>query len=130
MTKLMLQKLNIMDNILSEKYHQMALNKVYALMKTKPQKDSVEGQEMEMLITLIEAYEEIHVPMQASDPIAYLQYKMEQDNLKQRDLIPFIGDKTKVSKVMNRKQELTVLMITRLSKGLNIPVNFLIPIGI
>ncbi len=126
----MLQKLNIMDNILSEKYHQMALNKVYALMKTKPQKDSVEGQEMEMLITLIEAYEEIHVPMQASDPIAYLQYKMEQDNLKQRDLIPFIGDKTKVSKVMNRKQELTVLMITRLSKGLNIPVNFLIPIGI
>lgn len=118
-----------MDNISNEKYHQMALNKVYALMKTKPQKESVEGQEMEMLITLIEAYEKIHVPMQASDPIAYLQYKMEQDHLKQRDLIPFIGDKTKVSKVMNRKQELTVLMITRLSKGLNIPVNFLIPIG-
>lgn len=126
----MSQKLNIMDNIISEKYHQMALNKVYTLMKTKPQKNSAEGQEMEMLITLIEAYEEIHVPMQASDPIAYLQYKMEQNNLKQRDLIPFIGDKTKVSKVMNRKQELTILMITRLSKGLNIPVNFLIPMGI
>lgn len=126
----MSQKLNIMDNIISEKYHQMALNKVYALMKTKPQKSSAEGQEMEMLITLIEAYEEMHVPMQASDPIAYLQYKMEQNNLKQRDLIPFIGDKTKVSKVMNRKQELTILMITRLSKGLNIPVNFLIPMGI
>ena len=126
----MSQKLNIMDNMTSEKYHQMALNKLYTLMKTKPQKNSAEGQEMEMLITLIEAYEEMHVPMQASDPIAYLQYKMEQNNLKQRDLIPFIGDKTKVSKVMNRKQELTILMITRLSKGLNIPVNFLIPMGI
>ena len=126
----MSQKLNIMDNMTSEKYHQMALNKLYTLMKTKPQKNSAEGQEMEMLITLIKAYEEMHVPMQASDPIAYLQYKMEQNNLKQRDLIPFIGDKTKVSKVMNRKQELTILMITRLSKGLNIPVNFLIPMGI
>lgn len=126
----MSQKLNIIDNIINKKYHQMALNKVYALMKTKPQKNSAEGQEMEMLIALIEAYEEIYVPMQASDPIAYLQYKMEQNNLKQRDLIPFIGDKTKVSKVMNRKQELTILMITRLSKGLNIPVNFLIPMGI
>ena len=119
-----------MDNITNEKYHQMALNKVRALMKTKPQKESAEGQELEMLITLIEAYEEIHVPMQPTDPIAYLAYKMEQQNLKQKDLIPFIGDKTKVSKVLNRKQELTVMMIKRLSKGLNIPVNFLIPLGV
>ena len=119
-----------MDNITNEKYHQMALNKVRALMKTKPQKESAEGQELEMLITLIEAYEEIHVPMQPTDPIAYLAYRMEQDNLKQVDLIPFIGDKTKVSKVMNRKQELSVSMIRRLSKGLNIPLNFLIPSSI
>jgi HTH-type transcriptional regulator / antitoxin HigA len=115
-----------MNNIENEKYYTMALSRVRNLMKAKPEKTSAEGQELEMLITLIEAYEEVHVPMQASDPIAYLQYKMEQDNLKQRDLIPFIGDKTKVSKVLNRKQELTVLMIKRLSKGLNIPVNFLI----
>lgn len=114
-----------MDNI-SEKNHQLALQRVRTLMKLKPNRDSAEGQELDMLITLIEAYETIHVPMQASDPIAYLQYKMEQDNLKQRDLIPYIGDKTKVSKVLNRKQELTVSMIQRLSRGLNIPVNFLI----
>jgi len=116
-----------MDNIVDNKYHQLALSKVRTLMKLKPSKDSEQGQELEMLISLIEAYEEIHVPMQASDPIAYLQYKMEQQNLKQVDLIPYIGDKTKVSKIMNRKQELTVQMISRLSKGLNIPVNFLIP---
>jgi len=116
-----------MDNI-SEKNHQLALHRVRNLMKLKPKADSAEGQELDMLITLIEAYETVHVPMQASDLIAYLQYKMEQHNLKQQDLIPFIGDKTKVSKVMNRKQELTVLMIQRLSKGLNIPVSFLIAI--
>ena len=113
-------------NEISEKNHQLALHRVRNLMKLKPTKTSAEGQELDMLITLIEAYESIFVPMQASDPIAYLQYKMEQEHLKQRDLIPFIGDKTKVSKVMNRKQELTVSMIQRLSKGLNIPVNFLI----
>ncbi len=118
------------DNLTNEKYHQMALNKVRTLMKQKPAKESAEGQELEMLITLIEAYEERYVPMQASDPIAFLKYRMEQANLKNKDLIPFIGDKTKVSKVMNRKQELSVLMIKRLSKGLNIPVNFLIPLGI
>jgi HTH-type transcriptional regulator / antitoxin HigA len=117
----------MMDNITDNKYHQMALNKVRALMKLKPAKDSEQGQELEMLISLIEAYEEVHVPMQASDPIAYLRYRMEQQNLKQSDLIPYIGDKTKVSKVMNRKQDLTVLMISRLSRGLNIPINFLIP---
>ena len=75
-----------MDNITDNKYHQMALNKVRALMKLKPAKDSEQGQELEMLISLIEAYEEVHVPMQASDPIAYLQYRMEQQNLKQSDL--------------------------------------------
>jgi HTH-type transcriptional regulator/antitoxin HigA len=120
----------MMDNIKNEKYHKMALNKVRALMKLKPSKESEEGQELEMLITLIEAYEDVHVPMQASDPIAYLAYRMEQDNLKQVDLIPYIGDKTKVSKVMNRKQELSVSMIRRLSEGLKIPINFLIPVGV
>ena len=120
----------MMDNINNEKYHKMALNKVRALLKLNPAKDSADGQELEMLITLVEAYEDVHIPMQASDPIAYLAYRMEQDNLKQVDLIPFIGDKTKVSKVMNRKQELSVSMIRRLSKGLNIPLNFLIPLSI
>jgi HTH-type transcriptional regulator / antitoxin HigA len=53
----------MMDNIKNEKYHEMALNKVRSLMKLKPSKESEEGQELEMLITLIEAYEEIHVTM-------------------------------------------------------------------
>ncbi|MCP9766398.1 DNA-binding protein [Lacihabitans sp. LS3-19] len=108
----------------------MALEKVQSLMLKKPDKASLEGQELEMLITLIEAYEDIHFPMSASDPIAYLHFKMQQENLKQKDLIPFIGDKSKVSKVLNKKQELTVLMIKKLSLGLNIPLNYLISLSV
>lgn len=56
----------------------MALNKVRSLMKQKPSQESAEGQELEMLITLVEAYEERYVPTQTSDPIAHLKYRMEQ----------------------------------------------------
>ena len=59
----------MMDNITNTKYHHMALNKIRALMRLKPAKDSEQGQELEMLISLVEAYEEVHVPMQAIDPI-------------------------------------------------------------
>ncbi|TAF28351.1 MAG: helix-turn-helix domain-containing protein [Runella slithyformis] len=64
--------------------------------------------------------------MQPTDSLAFLRYKMEKNNLKQKDLIPYIGDKTKVSKVLSGKQELTLSMIQRLSRGLNIPVNLLV----
>ncbi|GAB2785103.1 DNA-binding protein [Rhabdobacter roseus] len=106
-----------MDNLQSEKHYKMALSRVWELMEN-PTKTPAEEQEMDMLATLVEAYEALHVPMQPSDPIAFLKYKMEQDNLKQLDLIPFIGDKTKVSKVLNYKQELTV------AKGSAYPLAF------
>ena len=64
--------------------------------------------------------------MAATDPVAYIKHRMQQKNLKQKDLIPFIGDKTKVSKVLNGKQELTLSMIRRLAKGLDIPVQRLV----
>lgn len=119
----MFQKLNIMDNIQNEINYKAALKRIWELMKQRPQKGSKEGNELDMLSTLVEAYETVYIPMQPSDPIAYLKYKMEKDNLKQKDLIPFIGDKTKVSKVLNYRQELTISMIKKLSVGLNIPVN-------
>lgn len=126
----MFQKLISMKIIKEDKYYEMALMKVRNLMKLKPDKISEQGQELEMLISLIEAHEDLHVPMQASDPIEFLKYQMEKLKLKQVDLIPFIGDKTKVSKVLNHKQGLTVQMISRLSRGLNIPVSFLIQANI
>jgi HTH-type transcriptional regulator / antitoxin HigA len=115
-----------MDNIQNEKNYKAALNRIWDLMKLKPQKGSKVGDELEMLTTLVEAYEMVYIPMQPSDPIAFLKYKMEKENLKQKDLIPFIGDKTKVSKVLNYHQELTITMIKKLSIGLNIPVNLFV----
>ncbi len=115
-----------MNNHQNEKHYEMALKRVWELMGNNSKSPSEEA-EMDVLATLIEAYETVHIPMQPGDPIAFLKYKMDQDNLKQRDLIPYIGDKTKVSKVLNYKQELTVAMIRNLSKGLSIPVSFLIP---
>jgi HTH-type transcriptional regulator/antitoxin HigA len=116
-----------MDNLKNELNYKSALIRIRELMKMQPEMGSKEGNELNMLSTLVEAYEAVHIPMQPSDPIAFLKYKMEVDNIKQKDLIPFIGDKTKVSKVLNYRQELTVTMIRKLSKGLSIPINLLIP---
>jgi HTH-type transcriptional regulator / antitoxin HigA len=116
-----------MDNLQNELHYKNALKRIWELMKIKPAKGSAEGNELDMLATLVEAYEAIHVPIQPTDPIAFLKYKMEKEHLLQKDLVPYIGDKTKVSKVLNYRQELTISMIQKLSKGLNIPVNLFIP---
>jgi HTH-type transcriptional regulator/antitoxin HigA len=116
-----------MDNLENDMHYKNALLRIRALMKAQPRRGSKEGNELDMLTTLVEAYELIHVPMQPHDPVAFLKYKMKVENLKQKDLIPFIGDKTRVSKVLNYRQELTVSMIKKLSTGLSIPVNLLIP---
>lgn len=113
----------IIKPIKTEEQYEEALERIYHLLQTHPQPNSEAGDELELIVTLVEAYEAVHYPMSASDPIAYLQNKMLQNGLKQVDLIPFIGDKTLVSKVLNRKRELTLSMVKRLSKGLNIPVS-------
>ncbi|HAK80413.1 HTH-type transcriptional regulator/antitoxin HigA [Runella defluvii] len=112
--------------IKTEEQYEEALERVYHLLQTEPQPQTEKGDELELLVTLIESYEAIHYPMSASDPVAYLKNKMAQNGLKQIDLIPFIGDKAMVSKVLNKKRELTLSMIKRLSKGLNIPATRLI----
>jgi HTH-type transcriptional regulator / antitoxin HigA len=115
-----------MDKFQNENNYKIALERIWALMKLPALKGTKEGNELDMLATLVEAYEEIHIPMHPSDPVAYLKYKMKKDNLKQKDLIPFIGDKTKVSKILNYHQELTVSMIKKLSNGLNVPVSLFV----
>jgi HTH-type transcriptional regulator/antitoxin HigA len=99
-----------------------ALERAYELMQQHPAVNSPEGDELDVLVTLIEAYETVHYPMTASDPVAYLKQRMAQMGLKQHDLIPFIGDKTQLSKALNHKRDLTLPMIKRLSSGLNIPI--------
>ena len=112
--------------IRTEVQYDAALERVYALLQNSPLPDTPEGDELDLLVTLIEAYEAVHYPMTASDPVIYLKNKMQQLGLHQSDLVPFIGDKTQVSKVLNHKRDLTLSMIKRLSKGLNIPIQRLV----
>ena len=117
--------MNIKPIRTEEQYDDM-LERIFHLMKTKPALHSSEGDELDLLVTLAEAWEAIHYPMTASNPVAFLKSRMAQSGIKQADLIPFIGDKTQVSKVLNGKRELTLPMIKRLSKGLHIPIGRLV----
>ncbi len=112
--------------IRTEEQYDDVLERVYALLQSHPSPNTPEGDELELLGMLIDHYEAIHYPMTASDPVAYLKHKMLQLGFHQADLVPFIGDKTQVSKVLNHKRDLTLPMIKRLSTGLNIPIQRLI----
>ncbi|MFD2574176.1 type II toxin-antitoxin system HigA family antitoxin [Spirosoma soli] len=112
--------------IRTEAQYDDALERVYELLQLHPALNTPEGDELDLLVTLVEAYEAVHYPMTASDPVRYLKNKMQQLGLHQSDLVPFIGDKTQVSKVLNHKRDLTLPMIKRLSKGLNIPIQRLV----
>lgn len=116
-----------MTNVIrNESQYDNALERVYELIQTKSARESSVGDELDLLITLIKVYEAVHRPMTASDPGSYLKNKMHQLGMKQTDLIPFIGNKTQVSRVLNHKQDLTLPVVKRLSKGLNIPIHRLV----
>ena len=80
-----------------------------------------EGDELDILAILIERYEDEHFPLGASDPVAAIRFRMEQQNLTSKDLEPFIGSSGRVSEVLNRKRRLSLRMIKNLHEGLHIP---------
>ena len=90
------------------------------------QEGSAEADEMEILVTLVEAYENKHYPITAADPIDAIKFRMEQQGLTQKDLEPFIGSSGRVSEVLNHKRGLSLPMVKRLHKGLNIPYESLL----
>jgi HTH-type transcriptional regulator/antitoxin HigA len=86
-----------------------------------------EGDRMDVLVTLVEAYESRHFPIpQPDDPVEVLGYYMESRGLNRSDLIPYLGSKERVSEVLNRKRGLSLQMIRRLHAGLGIPTDLLI----
>ena len=87
---------------------------------------TVEADEMEILVTLIEAYENKHLPITATDPIDAIKFRMEQQGLTKKDLEPFIGSSGRVSEVLNHKRGLSLPMIKRLHEGLKIPYESLL----
>lgn len=88
--------------------------------------NSIEGDEAEILSLLIENYENKVYPIEAPDPIEAIKIRMEEMNLKQKDLVGLIGGKSRVSEVLNRKKRLTVDMIRELEKKLSISATVLV----
>jgi HTH-type transcriptional regulator/antitoxin HigA len=85
-----------------------------------------EGDRLEVLTTLVEAYEAQHFPMPTPDPIEALSYYLESRGLSRRDLEPYLGSRARVAEVLNRRRPLTLEMIRRLHAGLGISAEVLI----
>ncbi len=88
--------------------------------------DTIEGDEAEILSMMIENYEKEHFPIEAPDPIEAIKIRMEELNLRQKDLVGIIGGKSRVSEILNRKKKLTVDMIRELEQTLQISASVLV----
>lgn len=112
--------------IKTDEQYEEALAVVEELMDLDPEPGTGDADKLELLILLISNYEKEHFPMDMPDPIEAIKFRMEQQQLSQKDLIPFIGSRSRVSEVLNRKRPLTLKMIRHLYKGLGIPAEVLI----
>jgi HTH-type transcriptional regulator/antitoxin HigA len=110
--------------IRTEADYQAVLDEIERLLDAKS--GTSEADRLEILTTLVEAYEEKHYPIPPPDPIEAIFYQMESRGLSRRDLEPFIGSRARVSEILNRKRPLTVEMIRSLHKGLGISAEVLI----
>lgn len=104
--------------------YQAALEEIERLFDAAP--DTPEGDKLEVLTTLVEAYEERHYSIPLPDPVEAILYHMESRGLSRRDIETYIGSRARVSEVLNRKRPLTMEMIRNLNKGLGIPAEVLI----
>ena len=108
----------------TRKDHRTALKRIEQLWDAKPK--TREGNELDILVTLVSAYEDKHFPISISDPVEAIKFRMDQLGLEDADLTTYIGARSKVSEVLNLKRPLSLPMIRRLSEGLNIPAENLI----
>jgi len=88
--------------------------------------DTPEGDELDILVTLVESYEARHYPIDPPDPIEAIKFRMDQMGLDRKDLEPYIGRSGRVSEILNHDRPLTLRMIRNLWKGLHIPLESLI----
>jgi len=117
----------LLKPIRTEKDYDEALDRVDELMEINPADGTQQADELEVLVLLIEKYEDKYWAISEPDPIEAIKVRMEQMNLKQKDLIPYIGNKSKVSELLNRKISLSLNMIVNLANGLKLPLEVLIP---
>ena len=110
----------------TEADYQAALQEVSALMDQDPDAGTPDGDRLDVLATLVQAYEAKHYPIAPPDPIEAIKFRMEQGGLSIKDLEPLIGRSNRVYEVLGRTRPLTLPMIRRLHKGLGIPAEVLI----
>lgn len=110
--------------IKTEQDYEKALKRLKKIFDASPQ--SKEGDEAEILSLLIENYENQYYAIEAPDPIEAIKIRMEEMNIKQKDLVGIIGGKSRVSEVLNRKKRLTVDMIRKLEKELHLSASILV----
>lgn len=113
-----------MKVIKTEQDYQEALQKMATLFHSIP--GTSEFEDADLLMALIEHYELKHFPMLPPDPIEVIKFRMEQMNIKRKDLEKYIGTRARVSEVLNGKRSLSLQMIKTLSKELGIPAGALI----
>ena len=104
--------------------YRAALKKIETLMTARA--NTPEGDRLDLLVTLVEAYEKKHYPLDLPDPVEAIKFRMEQMTLAPKDLVPMIGQINRVYEVLNRKRPLTLAMIRRLHRKLGIPAESLI----
>jgi HTH-type transcriptional regulator/antitoxin HigA len=121
-------KVDAMDisPIKNQRDYRKVLKVIEGLMRAK--RNTPEGDRLDVLVTLVEAWERKHYPMDLPDPVEAIKYHMDQNGLQPRDLIPFIGSRNRVHEVLNRRRSLTLKMIWRLHEGLGIPAESLIKV--
>ncbi len=124
--------MNALENIMeitpirTETDYRAALRVVSQLVDQDPSPDTPEGERLDMLSTLIEAYERKHHPIDLPDPVEAIKFRMDQAGLTIKDLEPMIGQPNRVYEVLNHKRPLTLRMIRNLNKGLGISAQVLI----
>ncbi len=108
----------------NEEDYETALAEIEALWDAEP--GTAEADRLEVLMTLVEAYEAEHYPIPAPDPIELLLHVMEARGLTRRDLEPYLGSRARVSEVLNRRRPLSLEMIRKLQAGLGLPADVLV----
>jgi HTH-type transcriptional regulator/antitoxin HigA len=110
--------------IKTEADYEAALKEIEGLFDAVP--NTPAGDRLEVLTTLVEAYEEQHYPIPSPDPVEAILYHMESRGLSRRDLEPYIGNRARVSEILNRKRSLSLRMIQQLHTELGIPAEVLL----
>lgn len=110
--------------IKTEQDYHSAIKRIEELWGAK--KDTPQGDELDLLVTLVESYELKYYPIAPPDPIDAIKFRMEQMGLTNSDMIKYLGSQSRVSEILNRKRKLTLKMVRALYKGLKIPASTLL----